>query len=37
MADSIAYELKIEKVIGYLVNHAKISIGETPGRSNGKF
>jgi trigger factor len=37
MADSIAYELKIEKVIGYLVNHAKISIGESIGKSNDKL
>jgi trigger factor len=37
MADSIAYELKIEKVIGYLVNHAKISIGESIEKSNDKL
>lgn len=37
MADSIAYELKIEKVSEYLVSHAKISIGESPEKSNNKL
>jgi trigger factor len=33
IVDSIAYELKIEKVIQYLLDHAKINIGEAAEKS----
>jgi trigger factor len=34
MVDSIAYELRLEKVVDYLINHAQISIGADSGKNN---